>query len=88
MQWAQFEGLGNGPGRGAWRGPGLEGLEVVLLRGVEPHLHPLAESSKRGPGCARPRLLAELLSHWEVCDVKGLNKVLAMGPVQRAWQRP
>ncbi len=34
----------------------VSGAEVVLLRGVGPHLHPLTESSKGGPGRARPRL--------------------------------
>ncbi len=40
----------------------VNGAEVVPLRGVGPHSHPLTESSKGGPGRARPRLLAELLS--------------------------
>ncbi len=57
------------------------GTEVVPLRGVGPHSHPLTESSKRGSGRARPRLIAELLSPWEVCDAKGLIEVLAVGPV-------
>ncbi len=35
------------------------GAEVVQLRGVRPRSHPLTESSKRGPGRARPRLSAE-----------------------------
>ena len=57
------------------------GAEVEPLRGVGPHSHPLTESSKRGPERARPRLIAGLLSPWEVCDAKGLIEVLAVGPV-------
>jgi len=57
------------------------GAKVVPLRGVGPHSHPLTESSKGGPGRARPRLIAGLPSPWEVCDAKGLIEVLAVGPV-------
>jgi hypothetical protein len=49
----------------------VSGAKAVPLRGVGPHSHPLTESSKGGPGRARPRLIAGLLSLWEVCDAKG-----------------
>jgi hypothetical protein len=66
----------------------VNGAKVAPLRGVGPHSHPLTEISKRGSVRAEPRLLAELLSPREVCHAKGLNEVLAVGPVRGAWRRP